>query len=1339
MSTTEQSIYNEVFISYSRKNVEFTRKLVEAIYDHGRANVWVDWEDIEYAEDWWQKIQHGIDSAENFLFVLTPDSVRSRVCHDEVDYAVKSGKRIIPLAYIPISEKADFEAMHPAISQHNWLPFSEDDDFEDGMRELLKTLDTDLAHVRFHTRLQTRAREWEQSGNKSAYLLSTGELEEAEAWLTSFAREEKYPLATDLQRDYISESSRVETERREHQRKLEERARRNRLYLFAAIPSVIGLIITSIFAFFEYTRSVQAEQERQVAVRERETAEREAEVVNSIGLATFARFWGRDSNEPLLGLSYALEANMIDNPPIEAQVTLAEIAWQPGARRQFTGHLGEVWGVAYSPDGRYVYSGAGSFTGLPDNRLVQWDAETGEILREFDGHTDRIYSVDVSPDGRYIATGSQDTNIIIWDAETGEMLHLLGDGIREHGVPIFNVMFTNDSTRLITGGRDRIIVWNVETGNIVNRFDHIHGDDHILDMDITDDDRMVFSGSFDNTVRYWELETGTIIHEMTAGQITGARFLPDEARAVTSDQSGDIIIWNLTTGEAERVIEYDEAPLRGGLVVTPDGRRIVVGDDNGNVMIWEVRGVGNAPLYTFRGHDSRVTSLDLHPNGAEVASVSFDRTAIVWDIFGRGAELRRFEDQTGFYAAVQSPDGTVIASGGADGRLLLWDRSSGALLQDIQTEHGSIYDLAFNTNGSRLAMATEDGVVILWDTANWSVVETFLELNAPARNVTFSPDGQLLATAGGQVQVSNSRPLDNRIVIWNMDGELVQAMDGHDAAVRALIFTPDGSAILSGSDDQQIILWDVESGEVVRTYSGHRDAVWSLSFNTDGTQFLSGSRDTDVIQWETESAEIIQRLVGHTSGVRALALHPDGTHAVSGAGSIDTARTTRDFELLYWDLATGSVLRQMPGHQDTVRSLNFVADGEQILSSSDDGAVILWYADTLETLKERVMASFQLVCLPEDPDCDDETQDVVVDEAQLPELSTGFPLQSADVEPYVADSLCLVPTPREDLLPLPTGEVDTAPFMQEGPYVIGYSHGSIDGTSDDWIAAWAAYEASQQENIENFVIRNANSNAPQQVRDLQVLLDSGADVLIINPIERPDSNLADLQEEIVEIVASGVPVVLVGNRTFDAVYTAYVGHDPYEIGCVMAQELVALTDGEGSIGIINGYDLSVADVEFKAAKQAVFDDYAGVLLTVEGPTNYARHIAFTLTSRQEIVGVMGYVSEITLGAQDGLASQALDYVPFVSDHAVDLAQFALMNDIEGVFVSSTTQMGAEAVRTALAILQGQTVSQFVRIPPMLIHSSELDADVLVDAPENGYLGDWETLPAEFYPGNDDSP
>lgn len=167
MSKFQQTdtLYNEVFISYSRENEAFARRIVNAIYSAGRAGIWIDWEDIPHGADWMESIYAGIDSADNFLFILSPDSVRSDVCRDEVAYAVESGKRIITVEYEKVVDEVDKALIHPTISQHNWLPFTDGDNFDEGMRLLIEAIETDLKHVRFHTRLQTRAREWESSKN----------------------------------------------------------------------------------------------------------------------------------------------------------------------------------------------------------------------------------------------------------------------------------------------------------------------------------------------------------------------------------------------------------------------------------------------------------------------------------------------------------------------------------------------------------------------------------------------------------------------------------------------------------------------------------------------------------------------------------------------------------------------------------------------------------------------------------------------------------------------------------------------------------------------------------------------------------------------------------------------------------------------------------------------------------------------------------------------------------------------------------------------------------------------------------------------------------------------
>lgn len=1182
-------------------------------------------------------------------------------------------------------------------------------------------------NIRVQRQVVAAVNEWHQNDNDNSYLASGMRLNQFELLLDNsdiaLTLEEKSYIEASVQQREAILLEEAERQAREHA--LEERARRNLRYLVAVMT--IGLIIASVLAVTAFTQ-------RQAAISAQQVAEREAIVNNSISLSNLARFWGRLGEEPLLGLGYAIEANNIESPPIEVQQTLADLAWQPGARRHLIEHRGETWGVAYTPDGQYIFTGAGSFTGEPDNRLIQWDANTGEIVREFDGHDDRIYSVAVSPDGQYIATGSQDTSVIIWDFASGDELHRLGNATIGHSSPLFNVMFTNDSTQLISAGADGIIVWDVVTGERINRFTNIHGD-HILDMDISADDSLIFSGGFDGTVRLWELATGNIVQSMDAGQITGARFFPDETQAVTTDQNGNLIIWDLANGVAIRTIEHEEAPLRGGVVVTADGTQVVSADDNGNVMVWDVNSDSAQPVLFFRGHDARVPSLDISPLGGEVVTVSFDSTAIIWDLLGRGVEIRRFDGNSAVvYQSTISADSTLTASGSSDGRILIWDTDSGEILHDIQQNSlEAVYSVDFNADGSRLISSSEDGSVTLWDTATGEALQTFSDLQVPVRTVTFSPDGNFIAGAGGQVQITDTRLPDNRIILWDLEGQVVQTFEGHQAAVRAVAFTPNGNQLLSGSDDTQIILWDIVTGEQIRTFDGHTDAVWSISFNADGSQFLSGSRDTQIIQWETETSSIINRLVGHQTGVRAVAFHPDGRYAVSGGGDISTTGSTNDYELLYWDVQNSVVLRDMPGHTETIRSLMFNADGSNILSASNDGHVILWYADTLDSLITRIGQSNDVICVPNATNivCEEDVIDTVATtDNETVSTTTGFPLQTATIETYAENSLCLLP----DSGFAPANEdVDTSPFAQDAPFVIGYSNGGLNNTPSDWIAAWAEYEASQQDSISEFIRLDANGNADQQIMDVQSLALEGIDILIINPVEQSASNMDTLEIKIDEVIQLGIPVILVGNRTPEAVYTTYVGHDPYEVGCIMAQEMTALVDGEGSIGVINAIDLSVADELYKAGERAVYADYPSILFTAEGPTNYSRASATNYTRSVEVIGIMGYVHEITLGAEDGLASQGVSYAPFVSDSGLSLARFAIDNNVQGVFVTSDTQMGAQAVQTALSILRGEPITQFTRINPSIINTETLTDYEIDSAPDNAYLGEWEDLPEVYHP------
>jgi len=237
----EQSLYHDLFISYSRKDRDFVRQLHRALSQQN-LNVWVDWEDIPPTADWLNEIYRAIEAADTFLFVLSPDSVTSDVCGKEVEYAVSHQKRLVPVVRRDVEPKS----AHPALASHNWLFMRETDDFNNTFRMLIEAISTDLDYVRAHTRLLVRAREWESKGRNASFLLHGIDLREAENWQAAGAS--RKPQPTPLQAEYILASRKAASARQ-------------RLLLGAL---TVGLVIAIVLAVIAFTQAQIAEQRRQV-------------------------------------------------------------------------------------------------------------------------------------------------------------------------------------------------------------------------------------------------------------------------------------------------------------------------------------------------------------------------------------------------------------------------------------------------------------------------------------------------------------------------------------------------------------------------------------------------------------------------------------------------------------------------------------------------------------------------------------------------------------------------------------------------------------------------------------------------------------------------------------------------------------------------------------------------------------------------------------------------------------------------------------------------------------------------------------------------------------------
>lgn len=236
----------DIFISYSRKDKGLVRRLHDKLKDSGR-EIWVDWEDIPPSAEWPEEVAAGIDAADSFVFVISPDSIASEECGKELSCAIGNHKRLLPVVYRDV----DTKTVPPALARLNWIWCRQGDDFETAFQTLVKAIDTDLAWVHAHTRLLLRATEWEGKGRDASRLLRGRDLTEAERWAAQAA--DKEPKLTDLQTEYLLASHR-------------ETRRRQRVMLAAVASALVITIALALIAFYQRNEAIR---QRQQALRRR--------------------------------------------------------------------------------------------------------------------------------------------------------------------------------------------------------------------------------------------------------------------------------------------------------------------------------------------------------------------------------------------------------------------------------------------------------------------------------------------------------------------------------------------------------------------------------------------------------------------------------------------------------------------------------------------------------------------------------------------------------------------------------------------------------------------------------------------------------------------------------------------------------------------------------------------------------------------------------------------------------------------------------------------------------------------------------------------------------------
>ncbi|ODQ63050.1 WD40 repeat-like protein [Nadsonia fulvescens var. elongata DSM 6958] len=307
------------------------------------------------------------------------------------------------------------------------------------------------------------------------------------------------------------------------------------------------------------------------------------------------------------------------------------------------------------------------------------------------------------------------------------------------------------------------------------------------------DHQYLITGSYDTTVKVWDIETGELLRTLT-GHVRGVRALAfDATKLITGSMDKTIRIWNYRTGACICTFRGHED---GVVSLDFDGKLIASGSADTTIKVWNF---DTKSCFTLRGHCDWVNSVKIHSASNTLYSASDDSTIRMWDLEtkkcikvfgGPGSAVHGHIGQVQTVIPMILPDTTTPGAEGGTG--------------------GNVGDITISnheTNHVNTAEPQADNADALASTR-------------PTHLLTSS--------------------LDNTIKLWDItSGECVRTLFGHVEGVWGI--AADNFRIVSGAHDKLVKIWDVQSGRCWHTFSGHTAPVSCVGISD--SRFCSASED----------------------------------------------------------------------------------------------------------------------------------------------------------------------------------------------------------------------------------------------------------------------------------------------------------------------------------------------------------------------------------------------------------------------------------------------------------------------------------------------------------------
>ncbi|KAI8063567.1 WD40-repeat-containing domain protein [Gongronella butleri] len=284
------------------------------------------------------------------------------------------------------------------------------------------------------------------------------------------------------------------------------------------------------------------------------------------------------------------------------------------------------------------------------------------------------------------------------------------------------------------------------------------------------------------------------------GNVKCVEYLGVEGRTLVSGSSDNTLrLWDVESGDCLDILRGHQSRI-WDVSCTPQGDYLASASGDASIKIWNVREGKASCVNTLNGHTGDVYSVHYHPNETHLVSGGYDKTVKMFDV-NTGATVKTFVGhQLAVTKTIVNPLGNLIISGSKDNTIKFWDIVSGLCIKTISSHLGEVTSVEMNSSGTLLLSSSKDNSNRLWDVRTGKPIRRLKGHQNTSKNFVRAGFADNNLIVGGSE--------DGIVYIWDLGtGEILQKLRGHSGLVYETAWNATQGLLASCSDDQTVKIW----------------------------------------------------------------------------------------------------------------------------------------------------------------------------------------------------------------------------------------------------------------------------------------------------------------------------------------------------------------------------------------------------------------------------------------------------------------------------------------------------------------------------------------------------